>query len=59
MGPQSSAQCPTTLYAELHAHSSFTFSHSAATPQHMVETAWKAGLSTIALLERDGLYSAV
>ncbi|VHO00149.1 error-prone DNA polymerase [Lawsonella clevelandensis] len=59
MDPQPSAQRPTTLYAELHAHSSFTFSHSAATPQHMVETAWKAGLSTIALLERDGLYSAV
>lgn len=46
-------------FAELHAHSSYTFLTGASTPQEFVNTAWELGLSAIGVLEKDGLYSAV
>lgn len=46
-------------FAELHAHSSYTFLTGAATPQKLVQEAWNLGLSSLGVLERDGLYSAV
>lgn len=46
-------------FAELHAHSSYTFLTGATTPQKLVAEAWNLGLSGLGIIERDGLYSTV
>ncbi len=46
-------------YAELHAHSAFTFLEGADSPQALTEAAVEVGLSALAVLDVDGLYSAV
>lgn len=46
-------------YAELHAHSAFTFLEATDTPQSLVDQAQKLGLSALAVLDVDGMYSAV
>lgn len=46
-------------FAELHAHSSYTFLTGATTPQKLVTEAWNLGLSALGIIEKDGLYSAV
>src|SRR5581483_9288082 len=46
-------------YAELHAHSNFTFLEGASHPEELVETAAALGLSALALTDRDGLYGMV
>jgi error-prone DNA polymerase len=46
-------------YAELHAHSNFTFLEGASHPEELVEAAGSLGLAALALTDRDGLYGAV
>ncbi len=46
-------------YAELHAHSNFTFLEGSSHPEELVEAAAALGLAALALTDRDGLYGAV
>lgn len=46
-------------YAELHAHSSFTFLEGSDEPAEMVEEAARLGLEALAILDVDGMYSTV
>lgn len=46
-------------YAELHAHSAFTFLEGTDLPAALVDTACHLGLSGLAILDVDGMYSAV
>jgi len=46
-------------YAELHAHSAFSFLDGASTPEEMVEEAARLDLRAIALTDHNGLYGAV
>ena len=46
-------------YAELHAHSNFTFLEGSSHPEELVEIAAALGLAALALTDRDGLYGAV
>jgi len=46
-------------YAELHAHSAFSFLDGASTPEELVEEAARLGLHALALTDHDGLYGAV
>ena len=46
-------------YAELHAHSAYSFLDGASTPEELVEEAARLGLRALALTDHDGLYGAV
>jgi error-prone DNA polymerase len=46
-------------YAELHAHSAYSFLDGASTPEELVEEAARLGLRSIALTDHDGLYGVV
>ena len=46
-------------YAELHAHSAFTFLDGADQPAALVEQACALGLEALAVLDVDGMYSAI
>lgn len=46
-------------YAELHAHSAFSFLDGASMPEEMAAEAGRLGLSALALTDHDGLYGAV
>ena len=46
-------------YAELHAHSAFSFLDGAGTPEELVEEAARLDLRALALTDHDGLYGAV
>jgi error-prone DNA polymerase len=46
-------------YAELHAHSAFSFLDGASTPEELVAEATRLGLRAIALTDHDGLYGVV
>ena len=43
-------------YAELHAHSSFSFLDGASMPEKLMEEAARLGLTALALTDHDGLY---
>jgi error-prone DNA polymerase len=43
-------------YAELHAHSSFSFLDGASSPEEMVEEAIRLGLEALTLTDHDGFY---
>lgn len=43
-------------YAELHAHSSFSFLDGASMPEQLMEEAARLGLTALALTDHDGLY---
>ncbi|GAB3053595.1 error-prone DNA polymerase [Sediminivirga luteola] len=45
-------------YAELHAHSNFSFLHGASSPEQLVKEAIDRGLSALALTDHDGFYGA-
>ncbi|HEX7350612.1 error-prone DNA polymerase [Brachybacterium sp.] len=49
----------TVDYAELHAHSHFSFLDGASSPEDMVEQAARLGLGAITLVDHDGLPGAV
>ena len=46
-------------YAELHAHSSFSFLDGASMPESLMEEAARLGLGALALTDHDGLYGIV
>jgi error-prone DNA polymerase len=46
-------------YAELHAHSNFSFLDGSAHPEELVAEAARLGLSALALTDHDGLYGVV
>lgn len=46
-------------YAELHAHSNFSFLDGASHPEELVEEAARLGLDAIALTDHDGMYGVV
>ena len=50
---------PVVPYAELHAHSTFSFLDGASTPEHLVEEARRLGLTGLALTDHDGFYGVV
>jgi len=60
--PAQSARPPagdTVGYAELHAHSNFSFLDGGSSPEHLLEEAGALGLHGLALTDHDGLYGAV
>jgi error-prone DNA polymerase len=46
-------------YAELHAHSNFSFLDGASSPEQLLEEAARLGLNAIALTDHDGFYGVV
>ncbi|MEV0945920.1 error-prone DNA polymerase [Rhodococcus sp. NPDC049939] len=46
-------------YAELHAHSAFSFLDGASPPEELVEEAVRLGLEAVALTDHDGFYGVV
>jgi error-prone DNA polymerase len=46
-------------YAELHAHSNFSFLDGASSPEALLEEAARLGLSALALTDHDGFYGIV
>ncbi|MCF8611710.1 error-prone DNA polymerase [Gordonia sp. HY285] len=46
-------------YAELHAHSSYSFLDGASMPEQMVEESQRLGLTALALTDHDGFYGVV
>ncbi|WP_022885051.1 error-prone DNA polymerase [Glaciibacter superstes] len=50
---------PVVPYAELHAHSNFSFLDGASSPEQLLEEAGRLGLSALAITDHDGLYGAV
>ncbi|MCL1800786.1 MAG: error-prone DNA polymerase [Promicromonosporaceae bacterium] len=46
-------------YAELHAHSAFSFLDGASHPEEMVAEATRLGLSALAITDHDGFYGVV
>jgi error-prone DNA polymerase len=49
----------TVPYAELHAHSNFSFLDGGSSPERLLEEAGELGLHGLALTDHDGLYGAV
>ena len=49
----------TVPYAELHAHSNFSFLDGASRPEDLVEEAARLGLHGLALTDHDGFYGIV
>ena len=49
----------TIPYAELHAHTNFSFLDGTAPPDELVERAVALGLTGLAATDRNGLYGAV
>ncbi|MGI9825130.1 error-prone DNA polymerase [Agromyces sp. Marseille-Q5079] len=50
---------PIVPYAELHAHSTFSFLDGASTPEQLVEEAHRLGLTGLAVTDHDGFYGVV
>jgi error-prone DNA polymerase len=48
-----------TPYAELHAHTNFSFLDGASPADELVERAAELGLAALAVTDRNGLYGAV
>lgn len=59
--PPDQARMPASAlpYAELHAHSAYSFLDGASTPEELVEEAARLNLRAIALTDHDGLYGVV
>ncbi|MEO7124396.1 MAG: PHP domain-containing protein, partial [Lacisediminihabitans sp.] len=49
----------TVPYAELHAHSNFSFLDGASAPERLLEEATRLGLHALAITDHDGFYGAV
>lgn len=50
---------PIVPYAELHAHSTFSFLDGASGPERLVEEAHRLGLTGLAITDHDGFYGVV
>src|SRR5437879_5616197 len=46
-------------FAELHAHSTFSFLDGASSPEELVEEAVQLGLTALTLTDHDGFYGVV
>jgi error-prone DNA polymerase len=58
--PQHIERDPDALpYAELHAHSSYSFLDGASSPEELLEEAERLGLHALALTDHDGFYGIV
>ncbi|WP_043720243.1 error-prone DNA polymerase, partial [Nocardia asiatica] len=57
--PVRRADGPSVPYAELHAHSAYSFLDGASHPEELVEEAVRLGLAAIALTDHDGFYGTV
>lgn len=57
--PAAPRRAGTVPYAELHAHSAFSFLDGASTPEELVEEAVRLNLRALALTDHDGLYGVV
>ena len=57
--PRSRPCPPTVPYAELHAHSNFSFLDGASSPEALAEEATRLGLEALALTDHDGFYGVV
>ena len=57
--PTTSGPSGTVPYAELHAHSAYSFLDGASTPEELVEEAAQLDLRALALTDHDGLYGVV
>src|SRR5258705_5224583 len=53
-----SRECMTDEYVELHARSAFSFLEGACVPEELVSACSRMDSSAMALLDRDGVYSA-
>ncbi len=51
-------RAPAVPYAELHAHSDFSFLDGASDPESLIEEAVRLGLHALALTDHDGFYGA-
>src|SRR6478735_4152695 len=49
----------TSVYAELHCHTNFSFLDGASHPEELAEEAARLGLASLAVTDHDGLYGAV
>lgn len=58
-GARTSARSARVPYAELHAHSAFSFLDGASQPEDLVAQAARLGLDALALTDHDGLYGVV
>ena len=56
VAPELATPQSTVPYAELHAHSSFSFLDGASMPETLAEEAIRLGLTALALTDHDGLY---
>ncbi|MGI8761026.1 MAG: error-prone DNA polymerase [Jatrophihabitantaceae bacterium] len=57
--PASPEPGPRVAYAELHAHSSFSFLDGASAPEELAEEAVRLGLESLTLTDHDGMYGIV
>ncbi len=57
--PESVDPLPHVPYAELHAHSAFSFLDGASTPEVLVAEALRLGLDALAITDHDGFYGVV
>jgi len=58
--PQNIERDPDALpYAELHAHSSYSFLDGASSPEELLEEAERLGLHALAITDHDGFYGIV
>src|ERR1700677_3356846 len=58
--PDHNRMAPSSVaYAELHAHSAYSFLDGASTPEELVEEAARLDLRALALTDHNGLYGAV
>ena len=53
------SEVPRVPYAELHAHSRFSFMDGSSNPEELVAEAVRLGLNALALTDRDGFYGVV
>ncbi|MCE5289096.1 MAG: error-prone DNA polymerase [Nocardiaceae bacterium] len=58
-GPIERVDGPVVPYAELHAHSAYSFLDGASHPEVLVEEAVRLGLEAIAITDHDGFYGVV
>ena len=57
-GQEDTGNVPVVPYAELHAHSTFSFLDGASGPEHLFEEAARLHLHGLALTDHDGFYGA-
>jgi error-prone DNA polymerase len=58
VAPQIARPVGAVPYAELHAHSTYSFLDGVSAPEELIEEAERLGLSALALTDHDGFYGA-